>query len=333
MSGIKIALDVYGGDLAPDVNIDGAILALKGLKDLEITLVGKKDEINRLLEKRGFASERLSIYDAPDVFGMAEKPSQLLRKKNSSLFKTAELVKKNEVDAMVSAGNTGGVLVAGLFVVGRIKGIERGAIAVPISSKRGFTVLLDCGANLEVRPGHLRDFAKMGFEYARILGKESPLVGLLNVGEEEEKGTELVKEAFGMIKEALGETFVGNVEGRDILYGNVDVVVTDGFKGNVAMKTIEGTAKFIGDLLKMHIKQAGILGLLGGLLLKGAFNNLKKSLDPRIYGGAFILGVKGVVVKAHGNSDALAISNAIKVACNGVKGRLVEKLEARFGSE
>ncbi|AKI97154.1 phosphate acyltransferase PlsX [Kosmotoga pacifica] len=334
MSGIKIALDVFGGDQAPDVNIDGAISILKeGKFDVELFLVGKEETIREMLGERGFHHEKLHIVDAPEVFGMAEKPSNVLRRKDTSLYRTAQLVKEGKVDAMVSAGNTGAVLAVALFVVGRIKGIERGAIATPIPSKRGFTVLLDCGANIEVRPEHLRDFGKMGYHYARILGKESPKVGLLNVGEEEEKGNKDTRAAFELLKEALGGDFYGNVEGRDILYGNVDVVVTDGFKGNVAMKAIEGAAKFIGDVLKAQIKASGFSGLLGGLLLRNAFKRLKKTLDPSEYGGAFVLGVKGVVTKAHGNSNALAIKNAIKVAYEGVKGGLVKKLQSEFGGD
>ncbi|OAA31329.1 phosphate acyltransferase [Kosmotoga arenicorallina S304] len=332
MSGVKIALDVFGGDLAPDVNIDGAISILKEERlDLELYLVGKEEVIKKLLRDRGFTHEKLHVIDAPEIFGMAEKPSAILRKKDTSLYRSAQLVKEGKVDAMVSAGNTGAVLAVALFVVGRIKGVERGAIATPIPSKRGFTVLLDCGANVEVRPEHLRDFGKMGFHYAKLLGKTSPKVGLLNVGEEEEKGTKDTKAAFEMLKETLGDSFCGNVEGRDILYGDVDVVVTDGFKGNVAMKAIEGAAKFIGDVLKSQIKASGFAGILGGLLLKGAFNRLKKTLDPSEYGGAFVLGVKGVVTKAHGNSNTLAIKNAIKVAHEGVKGKLVDKLQKEFG--
>jgi len=331
MSGVKIALDVFGGDLAPNVNIDGAISILKeGKFDLELYLVGKERVIEKLLHERGFSHEKLHVVDAPDVFGMAEKPSAVLRKKDTSLYRTAQLVKEGKVDAMVSAGNTGAVLAVALFVVGRIKGIERGAIATPIPSKKGFTVLLDCGANAEVRPEHLRDFGKMGYHYARLLGKTLPKVGLLNVGEEEEKGTKETKAAYELLTEALGEDFYGNVEGRDILYGDVDVVVTDGFKGNIAMKAIEGAAKFISDVLKSQIKASGLAGILGGLLLKNAFSRLKKTLDPSEYGGAFVLGVKGIVTKAHGNSNALAIENAIKVAYEGVKGRLVDKLQEEF---
>ena len=331
VSSVRIALDVHGGDKAPEVNIAGASMALKQLPDdLFIEFVGKKDLISKLTASHDLPSSRVSIVEAPGSFGMSEKPSTILRKKDTSLYRAAERVKEKEADALVSAGNTGAVLAVALFVVGRLRGVERGAIAVPVTSKNGFTVLLDCGANAEVRPEHLRDFAKMGYEYAKILGRSNPSIGLLSVGEEKEKGTALTKEASALIAEALGSAFVGNVEGRDVVYGDVDVIVSGGFEGNIALKSIEGVAKLVGDLLRKSIKEAGVFGLLGGLLLKGAFSRLKKTLNPSEYGGAFVLGVKGVVTKAHGSSDELAIMNAIRVAYEGVKGGLIDNLEGRF---
>ncbi|MFW6120770.1 MAG: phosphate acyltransferase PlsX [Petrotogales bacterium] len=328
MERVIIALDAYGGDQAPEINIDGAISFLDTVPDnVEIILVGKENDLKELLKQKGYAGKSISIIDAPDVFGMAEKPSLAIRKKNTSLYKTAQLVKEGKANAMATAGNTGGVLAVALFVVGRIKGIERGAIATPIPSNNGFTVLLDSGANLEVRASHLKDFAVMGNEYARILKIENPKIGLLNVGEEDEKGTDLLKETFTLLKERFAENFVGNVEGRDIVAGNVDVIVTSGLLGNIAIKSIEGTAKYISTLLKKEIKSSGPLGLLGGALLKGTFNRLKKKLDPNQYGGAFVLGVNGVVTKAHGSSNATGIENALNVAYEGVTGNLVDKLK------
>jgi len=328
MERVKIALDAYGGDQAPEININGAISFLsKEPNNTEILLVGKENELKDLLSEKNYTGKQIHLIDAPEVFGMAEKPSLAIRKKNTSLYKTAQLVKEGKADAMVTAGNTGGVLAVGLFVVGRIKGIERGAIATPIPSKNGFTILLDSGANLEVRASHLKDFAVMGTEYARILKMDNPKIGLLNVGEEDEKGTDLLKETFTLLKERFSENFVGNVEGRDIVAGDVDVIVTSGLLGNIAIKSIEGTAKYISTLLKKEIKSSGPLGLLGGALLKGTFDKLKKKLDPNQYGGAFILGVNGVVTKAHGSSNATGIENAINVAYEGVTGRLVDKLK------
>lgn len=332
MSGVRIALDAYGGDKAPDVNIEGAILVLEKLGfSGEIFLVGKQNELKSKLEKLNYKNERLHVVDAPEVFGMAEKPSMILRRRDTSLYRAAELVKKGEADAMVSAGNTGAVLAASLFVVGRIKGVERGAIATPIPSKNGFTIMLDCGANAEVKPEYLRDFGIMGYEYAKILGVKEPSVGLLNVGEEEEKGTSITKQAFPMLKDVLKTSFIGNVEGRDILAGDTDVIVAGGFEGNIALKTVEGAASFIGGLLKKSIKEGGIAALLGGLLLKKSLKKMKGKLNPSSVGGAFILGVKGVVTKAHGNSDAEAIMNAVRVAKEGVEKDLVANLTRQFG--
>jgi glycerol-3-phosphate acyltransferase PlsX len=332
MPGVRIALDSAGGDRAPKVNLEGALMALKEFPDLEILLVGRQEELSLGLKGYPEAS-RIKIVDAREVFPMSEKPSLLLRKKETSLYITALQVKEGVADAMVSAGNTGGVLVAALFVVGRIKGVERGAIAVKIPSKNGYTILIDAGANAEVRAEHLRDFGLMGYEYARFLGREPAKVGLLNVGEEEEKGTELTKTAFNYLKSELGESFVGNVEGRDINFGEVDVIVSGGFEGNVALKAIEGAGKLISQRLREEIKKSGIAGLFGALLLKKALGRLRNSMNPSEYGGAFILGVRGVVSKAHGNSDSLAIKNAIRVAYEGVEGELVEKLGKRFGGK
>ncbi|WP_173362779.1 phosphate acyltransferase PlsX [Mesotoga prima] len=329
---MRIALDAFGGDNAPQVNVDGAFLALKEFQDLEILLVGREEDLKPLI-KESPETSRISIVDAREVFPMSEKPSLLLRKKETSLYKAAIQVKDANADALVSAGNTGGVLAAALFVVGRIKGVDRGAIAVLVPSKNGFTILIDAGANAEARAEHLRDFGTMGYEYAKLLGREKPKVGLLNVGEEQEKGTELTKLAFDYLKNDLGDSFAGNVEGRDINYGDVDVVVCSGFDGNIAMKTMEGTGKLISATLKKEIKKSGLFGIIGALFLKRALGRLKKTMDPSEYGGAFILGVKGAVVKAHGNSNALAIKNAIRVAYQGVKGDLIKKLEEKLGGK
>jgi len=332
MQSIRIALDAFGGDNAPQVNVDGAFLALKEFQDLEILLVGREEDLKPLI-KESPETSRVSIVDAREVFPMSEKPSLLLRNKETSLYKAAIQVRDGNVDALVSAGNTGGVLAAALFVVGRIKGVDRGAIAVLVPSKNGFTILIDAGANAEARAEHLRDFGTMGYEYAKLMGREKPKVGLLNVGEEQEKGTELTKLAFDYLKNDLGDSFAGNVEGRDINYGDVDVVVCSGFDGNIAMKTMEGTGKLISATLKKEIKKSGLFGIIGALFLKRALGRLKKTMDPSEYGGAFILGVKGAVVKAHGNSNALAIKNAIRVAYQGVKGDLIKKLEEKLGGK
>ena len=333
MALIRIAIDAYGGDLAPDINIDGAISALNMYKDkdIKIILVGKEEELKRKLKVKNTEGLNIEVFNADEIFPMSEKPSLIIRKKETSLYKAAELVKKGEADALVSAGNTGALLACSLFVVGRIKGVQRAAIATTFPSKKGFTILLDSGANSEVKPEVLESFGEMGLEYAKFKGTSEPKVGLLNVGEEEEKGTEIQKQANKLLKENMGNYFSGNVEGRDILLGDVDVVVCGGFEGNIALKTMEGTLKFFSSTLKDTIKSSGFLSLLGGLLLKKTFKKVGQKFDPSEIGGAFILGVKNIVVKAHGNSNSKAIMNAIRVASEGVEKNLIDDISKHFG--
>ncbi len=312
----KIGLDIMGGDRAPEETIEGALLALK---EFEFQLYAFGDE-NLIKQKIPNAV----LVPSSDDLKMDSKPMEVLRRKNSSMHLGLQYLKEGKIDAFVSAGGTGPLFLGATSIVGKIKGIERPALAVPVPSTNGFTVLIDNGANVSVRAKHLLDFAIMGIAYAKVLGRENPKVGLLNVGEEEIKGTDLVKEAYALLKEKLGSRFYGNVEGRDINTGVVDVVVTDGFTGNVAMKTMEGVGKLVSQSLKKSIKSSGFFAMLGAALMKKAFEKFKKLLDPSEYGGAFILGVNGVVVKAHGNSDRVAIKNAIKVAISGAKMKLVD---------
>jgi glycerol-3-phosphate acyltransferase PlsX len=331
MALIRIAVDAYGGDLAPDVNIEGAISVLNKYSETKVILVGKEEELKKKLKAKNAEKYNIQIVNADDVFPMSEKPSLIIRRKETSLYKAAELVKNGEADALVSAGNTGALLACSLFVIGRIKNVSRAAIATTFPSKKGFSILLDSGANSEVKPEVLESFGEMGLEYAKFKGNSDPLVGLLNVGEEEEKGTEIQKQANKLLREKLKNSFVGNVEGRDILLGDVDVIVAGGFEGNIALKTMEGTLKFFSSTLKENIKSSGPLGLIGGLLLKKTFNKIGKKFDPSEIGGAFILGVKNIVVKAHGNSNSIAIMNAIRVASEGVEKNLVYEISKRFG--
>ena len=316
---MKIALDVMGGDRAPDEILKGALFASEHVE--KIVLVGPKNFLDEELK------ERFEVVDSSDFIPMDASPMDILRKKDSSMHMGLKLLKEGEVDAFVSAGATGPLFLGATTIVGRVKNIERPSLAIPVPSLKGFTILIDGGANLQIRPKHYLEFAIMGMAYSRILGKEDPKVGLLNVGEEETKGDEEIREAYKLLKEKLKDKFVGNVEGRDINAGTVDIVVTDGFSGNVALKTMEGTAKLISDVIKKSIKRRGFFAYIGALFLKGVFKDLKRLLDPRTYGGAFILGVNGVVVKAHGSSDALAIRNALKVAKDGVEMKLVERIE------
>ena len=314
----RIGLDVMGGDRAPSEILEGALLALKEF-DFELVAFGPEKVVKEKLEG-------VEVIPSEDDLRMDSKALEVLRKKKSSMHLGLKYLSEGKIDAFVSAGGTGPLFLGATSIVGKMEGIERPALAVPVPSTNGFTVLIDNGANASVRPEHLLDFAIMGIAYAKVLGRKNPKVGLLNIGEEEMKGTEVVKEAYKLLKEKLGDSFYGNVEGRDINTGVVDVVVTDGFTGNVAMKTMEGVGKLVSETLKKSIKESGFFAMLGALLMKKAFDRFKKLLDPREYGGAFILGVNGIVVKAHGNSDRVAIKNAIRVAIDGVKMKLLEMI-------
>jgi len=328
---IRVALDVMGGDKAPEEIKAGALMFAEEIKSynkrVHLVLIGTEDAISDL--KNHKLADYFTLEIVKDYLPMDIKPTEALRRKESSMYVGAQMLKERQVDAFVSAGNTGALLACATLVVGRIEGIDRPALAVPIPSLNGFTVLIDGGANAEVRPDYLIQFAAMGVEYARILGKNSPKVGLLNVGTEENKGTDMHKLAYQMLKEKLGPMFHGNVEGNDINLGTVDVVVTDGFTGNVAMKTMEGVAKLISQTIKEEAKKS-IDGIIGALIFSRVLKKLKEKLDPRTYGGTFFLGVNGIVVKAHGNSDRVAIKNALKVATQGVEKQLIKNLEAQL---
>ncbi|HOO32471.1 MAG TPA: phosphate acyltransferase PlsX [Thermotogota bacterium] len=318
-----IAIDAMGGDHAPEEVIKGVVEAKKnGLKSA-IALVGIESEIKRFQEMISPFND-IEIVNADDVFEMDAKPSTVLRRRDCSLYKAADLVKQGKADALVSAGSTGGLLAVATFVVGRIKGIPRPTIATPIPSKRGTTIFLDSGANLECKIENYVSFAKMGMALQKMNGLSRPKVGLLNVGTEEDKGTEAVKEALKALEENIPDNFEGFVEGRDITIGEVDVVVTDGWSGNIALKSMEGLGKLINSILKDSILSGGLFLKLGYLLLRPVFDGLRKKTDSRNTGGAYILGVNAPVVKAHGNSDALAFSNALRVAERGITEKLVQ---------
>jgi len=322
-----IAIDAMGGDHAPQAIIKGVEEA-KSKKIIRsgVILVGKKDQIEKystILNQ----FEDVSIVDAPDVFKMDEKPSHILRRRETSLYMAADLIKNAQADALISAGNTGALLAVSTFVVGRIKGVSRPAIATPIPNKKGQTILLDGGANLECKVENYLLFARMGMALQQINGIEKPKIGLLNVGTEEDKGTDLIKEAYKLLKEQINPHFVGFVEGRDISSGTVDVVVTDGWSGNIALKSMEGIGSFISSLIKSSIHSHGLMVKLGALLLKPVFADLKYKTDSRNTGGAYILGVKAPSIKAHGNSDSIAIINALKVAEKGIDNNIVDSIE------
>ena len=319
---MKIAVDAMGGDYAPEEVVIGAINAVKEYK-LDVVLVGDETKIRKVLQDQHVKeSERLSIAHASEVIEMGEHPAQAIRKKkDASIVVATRLARDGKCDAVVAPGSTGAAVAAALLGLGRIKGIERPCIATPIPSKRGITVLLDSGANSNSKPKHMVEAAIKGSHYAKyILGIEKPQIGLLNIGEEATKGNELCQQTYPLLEKLKTISFYGNVEGRDIPNGTVDVVVCDGFVGNVILKFGEGLGMFIYQLVRDAIKRSGFIAKLGAMAIYPALKSLKKQLDFTEYGGAPLLGVNGSFIICHGSSKAKAIKNAIRVA-----GELVEQ--------
>lgn len=332
---MAVAVDAMGGDYAPGAPVLGALRAAASL-DMPLLLVGRGERVREVLASRGpQRAAVVEVVEAPETIGMEEHPVEAVRhKRNASLVVAARLVKEGRASAMVSAGNTGAVLAASLMHLGRLPGVERPGIAVVLPLFSGPVVLIDAGANVDCRPGHLLRFGLLGGAFARaVLGVERPRVGLLNVGEEPTKGNEAAREAHRLMAEGL-PGFVGNVEGKDIFAGACDVVVCDGFVGNVLLKAVEGFASaLMGEIRSAAVRT--LRGRLGGLLLKPALAALRERLDYRSHGGAFLVGVRGVVVVAHGRSDARAMENAVRLAARGVRQQVVAAMEAAVaqGSE
>ena len=321
----RIAVDAMGGDRGHAVVIEGA---LKSASDEIVPVVfGSSD-----LDTRG-----LTLVPTTQVVGMDEKPADAFRsKEDSSLVRAVKAVADGEADAVVSPGNTGAMLAAGLVLLRRVPGVRRPAIAVPIPARKGPSVLIDAGANADCRAEHLLQFATMGAVFAEeILDIARPSVRLLSIGEEPEKGNQLTLEAHELLSTSDLD-FRGNAEGRDVLEGAADVLVTEGFTGNVALKAVEGTIRTLLDSLREEIT-ASTTGTVGGLLIRPAARRLRKRLDPDTYGGSYLLGLRGLVVIAHGNSSAIAIANAIRLAARGVDhdvvGRLATRLSRAQGAE
>lgn len=315
---MRIALDAMGGDHAPEITVAGAIRAAREL-DAEIVLVGQRESIEQSLATYPRRPANLSIVHADEVIGMDESPVASVRKKrHSSINIGVELLKKREVEAFVSAGNTGAVVSAATLLVGLLPGVERPGIAILLPGVKGNTLVIDVGANIDPRPMHLLQYALMGEAYVRwVLGKARPTVGLLNVGEEETKGTEFIKETYSLL-EASGVNFVGNVEGHDIFSGEFNVIVCDGFAGNVALKTAESLAHAINQLLKRSLARSFVTRL-GAWLARDAFRQLRAEVDYAEHGGAQLLGVDGVTIIAHGSSNTKAIKNALWTAYDTVR--------------
>jgi len=332
---MKIAVDAMGGDHAPAAVVDGAVQAARDL-GFEIVLVGQSDAIRAELGKHSTAGLTITLQEASQVIEMDEHPAAAVKaKKDSSMTVGLELVKQGEADAFFTAGNSGGALAAALFRLKRIPGILRPALSTvfPSQTPQGFCFLLDIGANADCKPEYLLQFAIMGSVYAeRVLGVPNPRVAIVSNGEEEGKGNQLVQETVPLLK-ASSLNFVGNAEGKDIPWGIADVIVTDGFTGNVIIKLAQGVAKLLTDILKQELTSR-TLSKVGGLLARPAFDELKRRMDYREYGGAPLLGVDGVAIVGHGRSDAKAVRNGIRVAAQTVENRVLEAIKqglAKYG--
>jgi glycerol-3-phosphate acyltransferase PlsX len=317
---MRIAVDVMGGDHGCGVVIEGVRRALDGNKKITaLYLVGDQARIHNALPARGFRDHRVRVVHTSEVVEMEDKPATALRKKrDSSIARAAELVHEGKADALVSLGNTGGIFAAATFKVGRIPGVERGCIATVIPRQGNEFVLLDSGANIECKPVHLAQFAVMGNIYSReVLRRKNPRVGVLSIGREDSKGNELTLEAFKLCQR-LDLNFIGNVEGHDLFKDHVDVVVCDGFVGNIVLKTSESLAVAMFSMLKrelMHSAQRQI----GAFLAKGAFQTIRKRMDPEVYGGAPLLGFNGLVFKAHASARERAVASALQVTADAVQ--------------
>jgi glycerol-3-phosphate acyltransferase PlsX len=311
---MRIALDAMGGDHAPAVTIEGALETVSSYDDIQIILVGIESEIRQELGRKPYPADRISVTHASQVVGMDESPAVAVRRKrDSSIRKGIEMVKSGQADGFVSAGNSGAVMATALLLLKPSEAVDRPAIAATMPTLKGPFVIIDAGANLHCKPENLLQFALMGNMYAKvILGRTEPRVALMSTGEEDTKGNELTKEAFKLLKDA-DINFIGNVDGKDIFTGNADVIVCDGFTGNVILKTSEGLADAIIRMLKREVANL-TTGRLGYLLIKPALKNFKKKTDYDEYGGAPLLGINGTCIISHGRSTSKAIRNAIRVA-------------------
>ncbi len=328
---MKIVIDAMGGDHAPFVTVEGAVEAVKNY-DIHIILTGNQPLIENELVKYDYPKERIEVIHCSEQITNEDKPViSIRRKKDSSMVVGLKLVKEKKADAIISAGNSGALLAGGLLVLGRIKGIDRPALAPVYPTAKGISVLVDAGANAECKPRNLLEFGIMGSIYAeKVLEIKNPKVCTVNIGIEEEKGTELVKEAYQLCKEGPFN-FQGNVEAREIPNGYADVIVCDGFTGNVILKLTEGLASSIFSLLKEEFLK-NTFTKIGALLLKPGLKGFKKKLDYTEYGGAPLLGVKGVLIKAHGSSDGKAIKNAVRQAIKFMDNKVLEHISEGVSS-
>lgn len=327
---MKVALDAMGGDFAPEMTIAGAVEAVNEY-DIEVILVGDRQQLTDSLSGKRYPSNRISIVHTSEVVAMNESPAVALRKKKDSSIRVAiELVKSNLADAAVSAGNSGVAMATSLFILGKIPNVDRPAIATTMPSLTGFFVLIDAGANVDCKPENLMQFALMGNAYFKALfDVPDPRVSLLSIGEEDTKGNELTKETFKLLKHS-GLNFIGNIEGKDIFSGNADVIVCDGFIGNIVLKVSEGLAEAIMKMLKREIIGA-TTGKMGYLMIKPAIRNFRKRTDYSEYGGAPLLGINGTCIISHGRSSSKAIKNAIRVSAEMARKKVHENIARTLG--
>ena len=331
---VRVAVDAMGGDYAPLEIVKGAVDAVNSRDDIKVFLVGREEAVRAELQKYQYDASRIEVVNAAEVIEMAEPPVQAIRsKKESSIAVAMKMVKNGEADAFVGAGSTGAVLVGGQLIVGRIKGVERPPLAPLLPTEKGASLLIDCGANVDARPSHLVQFAKMGSIYMEhVVGISNPRVAIVNIGAEEEKGNALVKETFPLLKACDDINFIGSIEARDIPSGYADVIVCEAFAGNIILKLYEGVGSTLISMVKKGM-MSSFRSKIGALLVKPALKKTLKQFDTSEHGGAPLLGLKGLVVKTHGNSKALEIRNSI-IQCVTFKHQQInEKIKAGIGEK
>ena len=331
---IRVAVDAMGGDNAPAEIVKGAVEALKASTDLKVILVGQEEAVQQELSKYQYDASRMEVVNATEIIEMAEPPVQAIRsKKDSSIVVAMKLVKNGEADAFVGAGSTGAVLVGGQLIVGRLKGVERPPLAPLLPTEKGASLLIDCGANVDARPSHLVQFAKMGSIYMEnVMGVKNPRVAIVNIGAEEEKGNALVKETFPLLKACQDINFIGSIEARDIPSGYADVIVCEAFAGNIILKLYEGVGATLISMVKKGMMST-LRSKIGALLVKPALKTTLKKFDTSQYGGAPLLGLKGLVVKTHGSSKAVEVKNSILQCIAFKEEKINEKIKEQISLE
>lgn len=325
---VRVAVDAMGGDNAPAEVVKGAVEAAAMREDIQVLLLGRKAAVEEELSRYTYPSGRIEVIDAPEVIETAEPPVMAIRKKKqSSIVVGMNMVKQGEADALVSAGSSGAILVGGQVIVGRIKGVERPPLAPLIPTEKGVSLLIDCGANVDARASHLVQFAKMGSIYMEhVVGVKNPKVAIVNIGAEEEKGNALVKETFPLLKECRELNFVGSIEARDIPHGEADVIVCEAFVGNVILKLYEGVASAFMGIVRQGM-MSSLRSKIGAFLVKPALKKTLKAFDASQYGGAPLLGLKGLVVKTHGSSKAAEVTNSILQCVTFKEQQINEKIK------